>query len=216
MRRYPDLFPVASAATPSPSPAAPTPSPRPTGSTIFTRDLTVGSQGDDVKALQQYLNNNGFPVAPSGPGSTGNETILFGGLTRTALAAWQAAKGISPAAGYFGPKTRAVIAGNSAASSTPSPSPATSIPTPPSQPTGTIFTRDLTIGSTGDDVKALQVYLNMHGFPVASSGPGSTGNETMMFGYATEAALKAFQQSKGIVPATGYFGPVTRGILNGQ
>ena len=38
----------------------------------FSRSLTVGSTGDDVKCLQQYLNSSGFQVASSGFGSPGN------------------------------------------------------------------------------------------------------------------------------------------------
>jgi len=76
----------------------------------FTRDLTVGSKGADVKALQQWLNANGYKVAASGVGSSGNESEYFGSLSAAALAKWQAAKGISPAVGYFGPKTRAALA----------------------------------------------------------------------------------------------------------
>lgn len=79
-------------------------------STSFTRDLTVGSTGDDVKALQQWLNAGGYQVAASGAGSPGNESSYFGSLTRAALAKYQAAKGITPSVGYFGPKTRASIA----------------------------------------------------------------------------------------------------------
>ncbi len=75
----------------------------------FTRDLTVGSTGEDVKALQQWLNATGYSVALSGAGSDGNETTYFGVLTRNALSKYQAAKGISPTAGYFGPITRASI-----------------------------------------------------------------------------------------------------------
>src|SRR3989338_1000374 len=78
----------------------------------FKRDLETGSTGDDVRALQAYLNSHGFPVAESGAGSLGNETDRFGGLTRAALAKWQASVGITPAAGYFGPKTRGYIAAN--------------------------------------------------------------------------------------------------------
>ena len=76
----------------------------------FTRDLQVGSTGNDAKSLQMYLNSHGFPVASSGAGSPGNETTKFGGLTKAALAKWQKSVGISPAVGYFGPKTRAYIA----------------------------------------------------------------------------------------------------------
>ena len=75
----------------------------------FTRDLQVGSTGDDVKALQVYLNTHGYAVASTGPGSKGSETTTFGGATRAALIKLQIAAGISPAAGFFGPKTRAYV-----------------------------------------------------------------------------------------------------------
>lgn len=77
--------------------------------TAFTRDLTLGSKGDDVKALQQFLNAQGFAVAATGAGSSGNETTHFGNLTKAALAKYQSANNISPAAGYFGLKTRAQV-----------------------------------------------------------------------------------------------------------
>ncbi|HXF43951.1 MAG TPA: peptidoglycan-binding domain-containing protein, partial [Candidatus Paceibacterota bacterium] len=73
----------------------------------FTRDLTVGSTGTDVQCLQRYLNAAGYQVAASGAGSPGNESTYFGNLTKAAVAKWQAAMGISPAAGYFGPISRA-------------------------------------------------------------------------------------------------------------
>ncbi len=75
------------------------------------------------------------------------------------------------------------------------------------------FKRDLSSGSSGDDIKELQIYLNAHGFPVATSGAGSSGHETKWFGGATKAALKAFQKSVGISPAAGYFGPKTRAYI---
>lgn len=73
----------------------------------FTRALTVGSTGADVKCLQQYLNASGYKIAASGAGSPGNESTYFGSLTKTAVAKWQAANGVSPAAGYFGTISRA-------------------------------------------------------------------------------------------------------------
>lgn len=75
----------------------------------FTRNLKIGDTGNDVLALQQLLNANGFPLAMSGPGSPGNETTYFGTLTRAALARWQASEGITPSAGYFGPVSRQAI-----------------------------------------------------------------------------------------------------------
>ncbi len=84
----------------------------------WTRDLTLGSTGADVKALQQFLNGHGAQVAASGAGSAGNESEYFGQLTKAALATFQAANGISPAVGYFGPITRSYIASNYAGTGT--------------------------------------------------------------------------------------------------
>ena len=76
---------------------------------IFTKSLTLGSNDEQVKLLQQFLNFRGFPVAATGVGSIGNETTYFGPATRAALAKFQASVGISPASGFFGPATRARI-----------------------------------------------------------------------------------------------------------
>lgn len=75
----------------------------------FTRDLELGMSGTDVKELQKFLNGNGFTISASGVGSSGNETTLFGSLTKAALVKFQTANKISPAAGYFGPTTRGVV-----------------------------------------------------------------------------------------------------------
>jgi peptidoglycan hydrolase-like protein with peptidoglycan-binding domain len=71
-------------------------------SVTFTRDLTMGSRGADVTSLQTWLIGKGFSIPA---GATG----YFGAQTRAALAAFQAANGIAPAAGYFGPITRGRI-----------------------------------------------------------------------------------------------------------
>ena len=90
-----------------------TPAPSPTpGSSTFTRDLELGMSGEDVRELQRYLNTHGAVIAGSGVGSPGQESNYFGALTRAALARYQAANAISPAAGYFGPKTRAFVIAN--------------------------------------------------------------------------------------------------------
>ncbi len=75
-------------------------------SSLIIRDLELGMTGEDVVWLQRILNSNGFMIASSGAGSPGNETEFFGALTQAALARYQAANGISPASGYFGPLTR--------------------------------------------------------------------------------------------------------------
>lgn len=75
----------------------------------FTRDLTIGSTGDDVTALQTMLIASGDLeiLVPTG---------YFGELTKAALIKWQARNGV-PATGYFGPLTRAAIT----AAGTPAP-----------------------------------------------------------------------------------------------
>jgi len=73
----------------------------------FTQDEHFGLSGGQVMWVQEFLNGHGFQVAASGAGSPGNETAYFGGLTRAAVARWQAAAGISPAVGYWGPLSRA-------------------------------------------------------------------------------------------------------------
>ncbi|MCL5006532.1 MAG: peptidoglycan-binding protein [Patescibacteria group bacterium] len=70
----------------------------------FTRDLTLGSTGADVTALQQMLISSGYLKMPSGVAYG-----YFGQLTREAVAAWQKANGITPPIGYFGPKSREQI-----------------------------------------------------------------------------------------------------------
>ncbi len=75
----------------------------------YVRDLEIGMRGEDVRTLQKYLNRNGYLVSVGGDGSPGYETMYFGALTQKALITFQQAKGISPAVGYFGPKTRAYV-----------------------------------------------------------------------------------------------------------
>jgi hypothetical protein len=78
---------------------------------------------------------------------------------------------------------------------------------------GITFTRNMTVGATGSDVKCLQVLLNNNGFTVATTGAGSPGAETTYFGSRTLAAVKVFQAAKGFTPAN-QVGPLTRGALN--
>jgi hypothetical protein len=77
------------------------------------------------------------------------------------------------------------------------------------------FNTNLKVGSRSQDVLNLQKVLNMHAnTQVASSGAGSPGNESMYFGAKTKAAVVAFQIANGIVPASGFVGPLTRATLN--
>jgi peptidoglycan hydrolase-like protein with peptidoglycan-binding domain len=168
---------------------------------VYQRDLQVADTGTDVQALQKQLNASGFTIATTGPGSPGNETTYFGPATKSALARYQASKGL-PATGYFGAQTRALFGGTSSQMIAPT--------------TGS-FTRFLKIGMTGTDVQQLQVLLNTKGYQVSLTGPGSPGSETTYYGPATARAVSRFQEAyaseiltpSGLTSGTGYFGPST-------
>jgi hypothetical protein len=65
--------------------------------------LTIGSEGANVTALQNVLITAKYSIPA---GATG----YFGTQTQSALAAWQAKMGVSPAVGYYGPITMAALA----------------------------------------------------------------------------------------------------------
>jgi hypothetical protein len=86
----------------------------------FNANLTVGSTGTDVMNLQKVLNSSSDTrVAASGVGSPGSESSYFGALTKAAVIKFQNKFGITPAAGYVGPITRAKLNSMGGGSSTP-------------------------------------------------------------------------------------------------
>ncbi|MDQ5970611.1 MAG: trimeric autotransporter adhesin, partial [Patescibacteria group bacterium] len=143
------------------------------------RDLQIGMIGDDVKQLQQYLNQTDFPVALSGVGSAGRETNFFGPLTQSALIKFQQSQGVKSNLGFLDKNNNyfSCLEGDKNGNKIFQ------------------FERDLQIGMIGDDVKQLQQYLNQTDFPVALSGVGSAGRETNFFGPLTQTALSKFQNN---------------------
>lgn len=85
-----------------------------------------------------------------------------------------------------------------------------------------VFTVPLRFKDIHSDVRELQKFLNKNGFSVASSGPGSLGNETTFFGIKTKQALIAFQEAHkdsilvplGLQKGTGFLGPKTILFIN--
>lgn len=67
-------------------------------------DMTLGATGANVTNLQTFLVEGGYMTMPAGVAYG-----YFGGLTQSSLGKYQAAMGITPAAGYFGRITRASI-----------------------------------------------------------------------------------------------------------
>ena len=87
-------------------------------------------------------------------------------------------------------------------------------PVTPAEATKFIFKKNLSLGTKNADVKELQKFLNANGFVVARSGVGSLNQETNYFGSATKNALIKFQKAKGVKPASGLFGFLTRVVVN--
>jgi hypothetical protein len=86
--------------------------------------------------------------------------------------------------------------------------PVTADPNPPQL----LFSQNRELYDHGSEILALQIFLNMHGFAVARSGPGSPAMETSYFGLRTYRALVKFQAANNL-PATGYLGPLTRALI---
>ncbi|MBP9715388.1 MAG: peptidoglycan-binding protein [Candidatus Pacebacteria bacterium] len=59
----------------------------------FNRDLGIGSRGEDVRCLQQYLRSYSYGY--------GNADGVYGPMTMQAVINWQASNGVYPTSGYF-------------------------------------------------------------------------------------------------------------------
>ncbi len=200
----------------------------------ISRNINVGSKGDDVKSLQKFLNEYGFPIstAPGSVGSKGYETTYFGEMTRQSLIKFQKKYKISPADGSLGESTKKIIG-----TLTPVIQKVTVIPAvigvanttdDNKAPTIVLTTsvrdimqkvskapRDLLVGSRGNDVKLLQKFLNGYGFPISTipGSLGSDGYETTYFGEMTKRALIRFEKANSITPASGYLGADVKKII---
>jgi parallel beta-helix repeat protein len=76
-----------------------------------------------------------------------------------------------------------------------------------------VFTRNLSLWSTGNDVRQLQLLLISQSVGSAAAKLAKHG-ATDVFGNLTLNALVEFQKAVGIQPASGYFGSITRKYVN--
>lgn len=184
---------------PPPAPVALPPLPAPVANWIpsFARQLGLGMKGTDVKALKELLKSLGYLPATVVADNT------FDKATEAALKKLQKVNGLAQV-GRVGPQTLKLLnSGNiiGAPASAPAKTPEAS--------SSQGFSKLLSAGSQGDEVKRLQEKLQDLGFFPRNVTPN--GN----FGPATQAAVKKFQKANGIAQV-GYVGVNTRKALNGQ
>lgn len=165
----------------------PTPTPMPTPS----RTLRLGYTGEDVKLLQSRLIDLGY--------LTSTASGIFDSKTQTAVKAFQLVNGLS-VDGVAGSKTYAKLFSDSALEPTPTPdsgnsgdSGSSGGDSGSSGGTGSITVipdRALTSGDSGEDVKSIQQRLKELGY--------LSGTADGVYGDATTAAMKAFQQMNSL------------------
>lgn len=171
---------------------------------IWKKDLSLGSLGEEIKALQKILINEDLWEAEVGA------TGYFGPITKGALAEFQEKYsseilrpiGLETGTGYYGSQTKNYLE---------------KLSIEVEKIKAEIkWTRNLTTGMRGEDIKALQEILIKEG---AWERPDIEA--TGYFGPITKAAVIKFQEKYaseileplGLVKGTGFVGPSTRAYL---
>lgn len=157
----------------------------PRSTSLVSGRLQEGASGAAVKELQRLLKAAGL--------YSKNVDGKFGPVTEAAVKAFQRRYGLK-ADGWAGPQTMAKLRQVTA----PRPPPAS---TPPAAAGG-----KMVLGSSGPEVKELQLRLKAQGYYNGNIG----GN----FGPGTEAAVKAFQKANRMT-VDGWAGPQTMAKLRG-
>jgi peptidoglycan hydrolase-like protein with peptidoglycan-binding domain len=157
----------------------------------FSRILRDGERGSDVKQLQSWLNYLGYRVASSG---------VFGGVTLGAVKRFQASRHLV-VDGVVGPITAAAV--QAAVGQRQRKLQGHTSSGEGDGNGGTVFTRNLSYGDNGNDVKTLQTWLTDVGLPVGVSGA---------FGPITEQQVMAFQSASHLT-MDGVVGPITASAL---
>jgi hypothetical protein len=180
-----------------------TPTPTVTTNHTFTKYLTIGHKSEEVKQLQTLLKQLGHFTYPTITG-------YFGNITKQAVIKFQQKhiKTLGSAPGWVGPKTR-ILLNELQTKTTTTEEEKKDTPTKPTTPNTSkyTFTKYLTIGSNGEEVKQLQNKLKELGHFTYPTATGYYGN-------ITKTAVIKFQKANNLAPYPGWVGPGTRGVLN--
>ncbi len=146
----------------------------------FTSDLTMGSKGAEVTALQNGLIAKGFAIAA---GATG----YFGSQTQAAVIAWQKSAGVTPAAGYFGSKSRAAYCGSTTTTTTTTPVTGNGLKVSlsPTSPNGSVLVQSQAIGDLADFTFAnpTAAPINVTGLTLNRTGVSNDSTLTNIYLY---------------------------------
>ncbi len=190
---------------------------------FITKFLTYKTRDFQVLILQKFLNldsRTALKVAAGSEGSPGKETDYFGPATVDAVQRFQMLQACTNTDGVYGDvdgctrlKINEMIAANPAFKAVVEKLYADYAKVYIIAPTGssasnngvcTEVGKPLTVAyswqnnapvMTGVQVKIIQRFLNVKGFPVAASGDGSMGRETENYGRLTAVAVEQFQKS---------------------
>jgi len=183
---------------------------------VFTRNLTVGSSGQDVMALKKIIGlelNTTTDTSATFTTNTANDVAEFQEKYAVEILI---PNGLSSGTGFVGASTRAKL--NQLA---PKYYVKLSDFTVPAAVTAStfknVFTRTLQLGSTGDDVSLLKIILNSDVDTALNPK-----NSTNVFDSATEIAVNKFQEKyageiltpSGLTSGISIVGPATRKKLN--
>jgi hypothetical protein len=189
-----------------------------------TNGYTLANNG----GVTQTCSGNTSQLTLTGPTSTGTTTIIltpsltaFCPVATTTPTPTPAAVAAPVSSGTGGHARLGVSQTQSTVSPpvippTPQPSttPSPSLTIVPPSCQGVSFTRNLRKDMSGKDVKCLQILLNQNpATQIATSGVGSPGNETTLFGAKTLIAVQKWQKLQGFLPAA-QVGASSRGKLN--
>lgn len=148
------------------------------GSSSPRSTLKQGMRGDDVRDLQNLLQDAGYSVGRAGADG------IYGSDTFRAVAAFQEDHGLE-VDGIAGRETMAAL--DAAVYGPEDPEPPAAAPDPDTQP-NEFWLPDLQLGDKGPAVTLLQAALNIRGF--------DCGSADGIFGPKTQAALNRFKESR--------------------